>query len=366
MKVSLILALIASCLLTSGFASATHKAWLLKSGGAECQFQFPSATDHLDVDGSLYNDSTGTRTVNCPLTLASRWGSNGIVHFASNEYPWVDARSAIVYLQRRGAGVRSVSCNAVMETTSGSRYYSATRSDTGDEGIVRIDLASQLSGSAQWASDSSSTLEQNEALYALSLAFSCFVPSDTAVLGTKAKLCQYQPDCFHALVDPEVAESGGDGISGNYVQTSGIECSPVSAPGSDIVRGYDGITNNGTSSLDVFCPITPPADDTDENIRRVRLTSVRYTSGSNASNCVAAGTCPSCSMVWYGRDGVLHSSAPFPKDPAGSRTLLQPGLDIYNVGQEVQFGVMCHLPGGGTTIEGLTSLVTVTFIHGGT
>lgn len=359
MKISSILAIVSACSFSTALASASHKAWLLKSTGAECQFVGATAGDVVADSGWLLNSGSSSRSTNCPLVLASRWGSNGTTPFDAKT--WVDARSAIVYLRNFGATSQTATCYAVMESNQGSLYYSAALTKTAGAGVFRIDLATQSAGVGAWAANASSTLEQNETATAQALSFVCSVPPNTGVLGTKAKLCQFTEDCFESNGDPENEEGGATSNVFNYVQTSGIECSSTSTP-SNVGKGYDG-TSVSFAAQNLFCPISTPADDTHEHRRRLRFQALRYSGGSDVSTCVGAGTCPSCRIVWYERDGVPHVGPVLSKSSSSSRLLTN--LDLLEVGREVGLGMSCTVPPG-VIIEGMTTSVSVSGIASGT
>ncbi|WP_437725493.1 hypothetical protein [Sorangium sp. So ce861] len=367
MKKITIVALVAAALSVSHSALATHKAWLMKDGGAECTFAYPEATDRLDSSGAIYNSSTSARDVICPVALSGRWGSNGATAFDAKR--WADALSAVVYFDRRGAGTRTVSCYAAMRASDNSVYYSASVSDTGGSGVDRLDLAGSTSGAGPWAggTGNGNTLEAHEDTVVKGLEFVCVVPGQTAILGYKAKLCQLTGDCTNGGGDPE--DESAIATTGNYVQTSGIECSAAGTEGTvaSVYRNGYGATNLGSSPVDIFCPIAPPSDDSREHNRSVTDTTVYYsdlynTSGSNLNSCVGGATCPSCRLMWYDRDGVMQDTGALSK-VAGVRKLRQ-GVSSELIGKELQFGVMCRTPPG-LTIEGITSLVTVSEISGG-
>ncbi|KYF82407.1 hypothetical protein BE18_15645 [Sorangium cellulosum] len=367
MKKITIVALVAAALSLSHSALATHKAWLMKNGGAECTFAYPEATDRMDSSGAIYNSGTSERDVICPIALSGRWGSNGTTAF--NAKRWGDALSAIVYFDRRGAGTRTVSCYAAMRASDSFVYYSASVSNTGGSGVGRLDVAGSTSGGGQWAggTGNGTTLEAQEDTVVKGLEFVCSVPERTAILGYKAKLCQLTGDCTHGSGDPEddttISTSGW-----NYVQTSGIECSAAGTEGAiaSVYRHGYGATNLGSSPVDIFCPVAPPSDDSREHNRSVTDTTVYYsdlynTSSSNLNSCVGGATCPSCRLMWYDRDGIMQDTGALSKI-AGVRKLHQAGTEL--IGKELQFGVMCRTPPG-LTIEGITSLVTVSDISGG-
>ncbi|WP_437318102.1 hypothetical protein [Sorangium sp. So ce385] len=368
MKKITIVALVAAALSLSHSALATHKAWLMKNGGAECTFAYPLATDRMDSSGAIYNSGTSERDVICPIALSGRWGSNGTTAF--NAKRWGDALSAIVYFDRRGAGTRTVSCYAAMRASDSFVYYSASVSNTGGSGVGRLDVAGSTSGGGQWAggTGNGTTLEAHEDTVVKGLEFVCSVPERTAILGYKAKLCQLTGDCTHGSGDPEddttISTSGW-----NYVQTSGVECSPAGTQGAieTVYRNGGGVTNLGSSPVDIFCPIAPPSDDSREHNRSVTATTVYYsdlynTAASNSNSCVGGATCPSCRLMWYDRDGIMQDTGALSKI-SGVRELYQ-GASAQLIGKELQFGVMCRTPPD-VTIEGITSLVTVSDISGG-
>jgi hypothetical protein len=359
-KISVIFAFVSACLFSSGLALASHKAYLLKSSGSECQFGNATATDVVAGSGWLLNSSTSSnRTANCPLVLASRWGSKGTTVFDAPT--WVDARSAIVYMRRFGAATQTSSCYAVMESNQGSLYYSASLQNSGGAGVFRIDLATAGNGLGTWASGAASTLEQNETAFAQSLTFVCSLGPQTAVLGTKAKICQFTQDCHESGGDPENEEGAAPSDLMNFVQTSGIECSATLTP-SNVNHGYDG-TSVSFAAQDVYCPISTPADDTHEHQRRLLQQELRYSGGSDAANCVTSGTCPSCRVQWLGRDGVPQNGPVLAKSSTSTRLLTSSGF--LSVSREVGLGMLCTVPAG-VTIEGLTTAATVSGVLAGT
>ncbi|HET9956170.1 MAG TPA: hypothetical protein VFQ61_16800 [Polyangiaceae bacterium] len=358
MKISALLAMATACLLTSGFAFATHKAWLMKNSGADCQFLSATAGDTVTTGGALKNSTAGNRTALCPQTLASRWGSNGTPVFDART--GVDARHAAVYLNHQTAS-SAASCYAVMTASTGALYYSATVSDSGAAGVGRITLANQIGDTGAWAAGLGNTIEANEDLYAVGLAYVCTLPPNTSVLGTKVKLCQLSTDCHESGSDAEFDHVGGTSTLRQNVQTNGIECSATQNP-SQIVKSENGIKNNGPAANTVFCPIVPPADDTAEVTRDMWFTSVYYSGGSDASNCVSSGTCPSCNLTWTDHAGVVSNGAVIAKDTSATFKLSQNGP--VRVGTEVAVGVLCTLPAA-TTLEGITAQTTITGVQQG-
>jgi hypothetical protein len=354
MKKFTLIGLVASLLLMTGLAAATHKTWMLKNSGANCVWATPSTNDRLGI-AYLYNYTTSSRMAICPVALSGRWGSNGPGGYGFNAKRWGAVRSAIVYGQRQGAGYRTLSCSGWMKASNGSNYFSQTVYNSGDLGMAKMVIASEQEPflnppSVGWGG----TLEANEGLTAVSLDYYCSVPDRSAILGYKAQTCQTYEDCYEGQ-DPEYAN--GSGVAGSWAQTSGIECAPTSDSPTNIWWSHRGMTVTGNSPLTVFCPITPVADDTHEINREVRYTTVRFAGGSASSSCVSSGTCPSCRLMWFGRDGLQYNSPPFAIDSAGNSKVAQSFTDKYNVGREVSLGVECRVPSG-VSIEGLYSYVT--------
>ncbi|WP_437799907.1 hypothetical protein [Sorangium sp. So ce693] len=371
MKKPAMLALFGVCFLFAGVASATHKNWLLKDGGAACHFATPLSDDRVVYSsGALLNTTASNRTVICPISLASRWGSNGPGTYTFDANEWAEAMLAVVNFQRQSfAPSRTVSCYAGMQAHNGSKYYSTTVSNTGGIGSGEIKLADASNYSnpnsfgSFWGSDATHTLEANEGLTAASLDYNCVLPTLTAILGYKVMLCQLADNC-DSLHNPDALPSTFPDPWDltpiwNNVQVSGIECSAATTASgvSGITRSESGITNSSSSELDVFCPITPPADDSAEHNRFISFTNVQYSGGTALSGCVAGGTCPDCKLTWVTRDGSTSESASFTKVAGLTRRVR---LDVYKtlIGPEVQVGVMCRLPSN-VTLEGITSTVSV-------
>jgi hypothetical protein len=350
MKKLTLISLTLSLLFLSGAASATHKSWLLKHSGAACVWSTPTANDRLGI-AYLFNYGTSIRGAEC-------WGSNGPAGYNFSAKRWAAVRAATVYAQRQGAGNLTVSCSAWMRTANGSSYYSQTVNNTGNIGMATLKVAEQQVGGngTGWGG----TLEANETLTPTALAFHCAVPASTAILGYKMQTCQLNEDCYDGD-DPE--SSNFDGVWGSWIQTSGIECTQATDAPSRFSRSSAGFVSSTGSFNKVFCPFAPPADDTYESNRKVRYTTVRYSGGSTSSTCLTDGTCPSCRLMWFGREGIQSNTGAFPKDPAGRR-MSQVLEEISNLGREVNVGVECSVPGG-VTIEGVTAYMTRTGVTDG-
>jgi hypothetical protein len=354
-RLSFLIFLIAG-LLQSSIASATHKNWLLKNGGAECAFA-SLITSQERYPGLLENTFTSDRTAICPVALAARWGDS---NYPSPFPPprSADARSAIVYGYNPTAS-SSLSCYAVAQTSDGSLYYSQTISK-GGQGVARLDIATDQGpgGMGNWGYGSS--LEQSDLyIQPKSLDFNCTVAKNGGrIYGYKVKMCQYQAECGGRGLTPEPeADTVGAGPTGeNVVQISGAECVPETG----ILRNLTGVSGG------IYCPIAPPSDDTKEHPRYLSGTQVYYSGGTTNSDCVSVGTCPTCALVTYDRNGTRIVGKVFTKSDGRVLHQPEPGAAKFQIGYETNVGLSCTTTKSLTTIQGATSYISISTIQGGT
>jgi hypothetical protein len=366
MKPIALFALAVATFLHVGLASASHKSWLQKNGGADCVFSTPNSSDSL-AGGVFGNRSTTqTRTAICPVGLSGRWGSNGATAF--NPTRWGRALSAVLYFNK-GQSNTTISCSAAMQDSGGSVYYSQSASNSGAAGAQRLTVAAPIArGGGRFGSTwgEGTSLEQNEWKEAKSLAFHCSLPPQTTVWGYKVKTCQLTADCATDMGnDPEADATGFD--FQNIVQANGIECQSE-GPTSEVVnisRTEAGANNWAETPRRVFCPFQPPTDDTWEHDRAVAFTKVYYMNGSTDSNCYALGTCPRCELKWWSRNGTAGSQLLNTAVAGGvnDHYIRGPSSNV-NIGKETQVGVSCLVPGG-VAIKGITAYMSVSRVTDG-
>jgi hypothetical protein len=270
--------------------------------------------------------------------------------------------SANVYLYKAG---NTPSCWAVMSSGSVFRF-SQTIWATSTVGPQKIAVASQNN----WGGE----LEANQAVTARSLDFVCSLPGadisgNTYLYGYKVKICQTNTGCSDGLLDHDDGVDSREGLT--YVQTSGFECSPQEIWDAPYIRrSLDGIAavSSATFGPGVFCPITPPADDSYEHHRATSQTRVYYKGGSTSSDCVQNRTCPECYLEWWDRDGNLYQSAQFVVSPFQGYVMqaTDPGgaSNPANMGTDVQAGMLCWLPPG-VTLNGINAVMSLTRVSGG-
>ena len=357
MKTLSVLAVAFLVLLHAGTASATHKAWFIKNGPAECAFQNPQSTDALTNGGPITNTTSSSRVVSCPFALAGRYGSTTDGGDVFQPQRWADAMAALAYVQN-GTNGTAVSCFATLQDSAGSLYFSDTRTASSGTGAKKIYLAEPVNNKGTWYGSASNQIEAHQASTARGIAFSCTLPAGASVLGHRIKICENAGDCNPASgSDTENDyDAFGQPADKQVVQTSGIECGTTVA-GAVATRTPVGISAV-SGSKSIFCPIAPPADNCKEHKREVKKTRVYYTNGSTSTSCLALGTCPSCRLRWWDRNGVSHDGSIFNSlDP--TEGYMYQGNGTQNIDLELQVGVACEVPFG-VTLVGVTSYMSTT------
>jgi hypothetical protein len=352
--------------LTAGPAFATHKAWVLKNGGADCMFDNPDTTERNS--GALTNFQSVARTAICPVALSGRWGSSSNPLFTMPR--WAASKFATVYAYK---AADILYCWAAAQSLSNTYYFSDSVIADGGVGPARI----TINHMNNWGGD----LQTNKQVAIRSLDFACNIPGNhpnngaTSIVGYNVKICQLNPDCHDAQGTLEQELEEDEQIrwtdnQWNYVQTSGIECSPTESwDVSSLTRNFDGIKNTGTGPVSVTCPISPPADDSYFHNRFTRFTKVYYKGGSTGSSCVTSGTCPECYLNWWDKNGFIYQSLVFTPSTFGERLVEQPsspdgGSDFLHMGAEVETAMFCYLPPG-VTLNGIIGTMSLTYISGG-
>jgi hypothetical protein len=355
----LLLLTILAVSLTARSAFATHKAWVLKNGGGDCMFDNPDSTEYNS--GMLTNNQSVARKAVCPVALSNRWGSS-----ASPIFPpprWAAAKFATLYAYK---AQDFLFCWAVGQSLTGSMYFSDSAVASGPVGMTKLTVNSMNN----WGGD----LESNNNVALRSLDFACNIPGNgangaTSIYGYNVKICQLFDTCRDLGADEEERIDTTDN-QWNYVQTSGIECSPnESWDAPNVTRNFDGIKNTGTTSAAVTCPIAPPGDDSYFHNRFTRFTKVYYKGGSTSSTCVANRTCPECYLNWWDKNGQIYQSSVFTASTFGQGYVQQPdsvgtGSDFLHMGSEVEAAMYCYLPAG-VTLNGIIGTMSVTRISGG-
>jgi hypothetical protein len=224
MKTLSVLAVALLVLLRAGAASATHKAWFIKNGPAECAFQNPQSTDALTNGGPITNATSSSRVVSCPFALAGRWDNTTDSGVVSQPQRWADAMAALVYVQNGTAGAQ-VSCYATLQDSVGSLYFSDTRTASSGTGAKKIYLAEPVNNLGKWYGSASNQIEAHQASIARGIAFVCTLPAGASLFGHRIKICENQPNCNPAISDTESDyDAFGQSADKQVVQTSGIEC----------------------------------------------------------------------------------------------------------------------------------------------
>lgn len=347
------LALVITVCVFPNRAHAVHKAWLLKNSGLQCAFSTPNPDLDNYYGAALANGSSNSRSVICPIALAGRWGSSNPVVAPPL---WGGAYAANIYLLNNKPGT-AVSCTVRARLGSGSIRYSRTVSTTAGGAIH---LTPGFSG------DWGGTLETYETDTLRSMDFDCSLPGNySTVYGYRVRICQNLSDGVDCG-DPSTPN--GEAFSIPYyaglewVQTSGSECMVWS--NNNWERGHFGGKNVSTNSGDwvsVYCPITPPAEDTNESTRSIDTVAVYYKPGQG-------GTIPVCQATWTDRWASVDPYTPqeywstsFAQ--ASFPTRLERTADIQ-VRLDVGMAVYCDVPPG-ATIQGVTTRLGVAPVSGG-
>jgi hypothetical protein len=341
----LFLAVILGVAAASREALASHKSWILKNGGNQCQFNGPlgDLSSEWNYD-SLGNYQTYPRAANCPVSLSGRWGSSSPAMTVPLQ---AGAWAATVYVNNQSTDGSSFSCTAAATLGAGltingiaTIYYSRS---------VTTSVAGQQTMVVAWGGDWGGALETNESQNLRTLSFQCTVPPSSAINGYKVRICQnrgFFTDCTTTPTDNgESSGNGGVGTGTNFSQTSGIECNDY---GAGMQRGFNGITNPTGNAGFAGCPIIPPVDDTTEYKHKINVMQVYFSSPS--------GEIPYCYIRSFDRaDMAWHYSSALTYDPLTPRFEF---LNAYSIGWDVNATVGCTLPSG-ATIHGVVTNMSV-------
>jgi hypothetical protein len=247
-------------------AFATHKSWVLKNSGANCRFAEyqPGESVANNVDLENTRSSATARTAVCPITLASRWGGRNPTTGATISTPvtWAAVRSAKIVVSKPTNA--ALACGVSARKTNGTLFFSRRVSTTGT-GTQELQIIQRVNGVNKWGPFQPNDLDPEKASSFEAMFFECTVPS---VPGTKIHF--YHINLCHNTT----MECTGDGegtsstpnvsnctLDTSWSQSSGIECMPTSATDQSMLRHTGGISNFGDGNKSVFCPITPPPDD---------------------------------------------------------------------------------------------------------
>jgi hypothetical protein len=358
-----------SLLLLGGQAWASHKAWFLKHGGAECSFMVGMVHPLFGGDGGemfLNNHASWNRSAICPINAAGRWGSSGTTAF--NPARWAEAKRAYVHVYNNNPN-ESVTCQAVARlrvsfAPGGSLYYGTARSVSG-VGAHTIELIQTVNSMRSWGG----ALETNESARLRSLDFQCTVPGNqdgtfpsSYVRGYGAAFCQFGAgNCF---------DSGGDDFQEweTYIQGNGANCTSGAA---GVFRGADGLTSTQNSPFNptaVICPIVPPSQDSKEHnaafLKDLRL----YFAGSGSAGCEQAQTCPQCVLQWEDRDGgIYNESLMFTWNSNGYLSMPSTAngtSNPLNMKADSSTAIRCYVPAQ-QRIRGFTARASQTRVSGG-
>jgi hypothetical protein len=339
-------------------ASAHHEAWILRDSGVQCAFNQPISGGSDNYYDGLYNSASYTRWMSCPVSLSARWGSSSPSYGTAL---WGRASAAAIYVVNGKPGT-AFSCQAQARVASGGLRFSRVVSTTagGDQRLM-----------PNFDSDWGGTFEAAKGEKLTSLEFVCQVPANhSGVYGYKVRMCIRNSACV---------QNGGYGESGasiappaltDWVQTSGIAC--MASDDVNLVRSELGAKNVGTNYVSVFCPITPPADDTNEiGSRKANKVSVYYRGKTRA----AGESPPTCQLHARTRNWSNSSNSTTDKVVSGA-FVKEEGeivtLDNFVVGKgsdgssraDIALSVDCDLPPG-YTIQGVTSTIAIPAVSGG-
>ena len=344
----LALSIVAVVAASASPANASHRSWIMKNPGGQCVFNTPFGDSNDGYGTTIQNFANGNRSVSCPVTLASRWGTRtggswGVTRGA-------DAWAAIVYSFTALDPSGTTSCFASTRATnndaaSGSQFFGKTVTVTGTTGLKTIVLAS----GGSWGAGTS--LEGNDTLTARGLVFTCSLPKfGSSIEGYKVKLCQHNHNCYLPEPGANGENTSGPSQGSQVVTTSATECwADASSP--DAYRVTVGMANG--SSFDsqlVHCPIVPPADDTVEVSNRQVVGATAIFSGDSNQTCA---------LHWSHRSPSFEtdSSAPFQVTNAAfpqERGLLGP----VQIGLDISMVVDCWIPPQ-VTLKGLINTVSI-------
>jgi len=339
-------------------ASAHHEAWILRDSGVQCAFTTPISGGADNYYDGLYNGASYSRWMSCPVSLSARWGSSSPSYGTAL---WGRASAAAIYVVRQKPGT-AFSCQAQARVASGGLRFSRAVSTTagGDQRLM-----------PNFASDWGGTFEAAKGEKLTSLEFACEVPANySGVYGYKVRMCIRNSGC---VPNGGYGESGGSIASGSltdWVQTSGIAC--MAYDDVNLVRSELGAKNVGTNYVSVFCPITPPADDTNEvGSRKANEVSVYYRSKTGAADQPP----PTCQL--HARTRNWSSPSNFTTDKVVSGAFPKKDIEVvtlnnFIVGKgadgtsraDIALTVHCDLPPG-YTIQGISSIIATPAVSGG-
>lgn len=181
--VNFLLLLPLALVFTSTNASATHKSWLLQDAGTACQSQWSNYdADIRYAAGSVYNVSSSSRSVVCPVTLAGRFGASSSPGWGSYVMTQsMKARDGDVFVYD-ASSTSDVSCFAQALGQNGTMYYSRTVSSTstGAQTLEVFDTPNLTWGGVM--------TNQNVAIRAI--GYRCSLPQYSYVYGYMVNLCQ--------------------------------------------------------------------------------------------------------------------------------------------------------------------------------
>lgn len=338
-------------------ASAHHEAWVLRESGTQCSFIQPEGDWRDYYRDGLFNWAPYRRWMSCPLSLSARWGSSNTGTIPTY---WAMASTAAAYVYNAAPG-EEFYCAVQAQMASGAILYSQTVTSTAT-GDLRL--------MPNWNSDWSGSLGPAKLQELYSLEFVCLVPPNgSGVYGYKTRMC-IRNEC--------VADAFGEGAYGeantrqqglwDEVQTSGIAC--LANNNDNLVRSELGAKNVGTGYVSVVCPISPPADDTNEVPQRLIQHAVAWYKSSPGGTEV-----PICqlhsSMRAYGDplNTLTEAVVSSPFTPVGDKS-----VELYNfsVGTapdgsskvDIALTINCELPPG-YTLQGVTARIGIPPVSGG-
>jgi hypothetical protein len=327
-------------------AHAVHKSWVIRNDGSQCAFSTPDPALDSYWAYSLQNVASFTRTVGCPFALSARWGSTT----PSVALPlWAGAWAANIYVNNGTPGT-ALTCTTRARLASGITRYSRSVSTTSG-GEQRLTTA--------LAGDWGDTLEASEAENVRYMDFDCSLPASSTVYGHKVRICQRLgggSDCG-LTGDRANGEDTTRSASGtDYVQTSGMECTTFN--NNEVSRGHTGLVNSNVGYSSVSCPLTLPADDTNEAIGSMHVMVHYKTTVSNEY--------PTCWLNWRDRHGRFDGTAEDKWSLEFQRPISSGYVYLNNIETRlpVGTGVFCFVPPG-MTIQGITAQVGVAEVSGG-
>jgi len=327
-------------------AHAVHKSWVIRNDGSHCAFSTPDPALDNYWQYSLLNGASYTRTVGCPFALSARWGSTS----PSVSLPlWAGAWAANIYVDNGTPGT-ALTCTTRALLASGITRYSRSVSTTsGGEQRLTTALAGDWGGN----------LETYETDTVRSMYFDCSLPAYSTVYGHKVRICQRlggANDCGLTGADGHGENTVRTNSGADYIQVSGIECTTFN--NNEVSRTHSGFVNSSVGYSSVTCPLTLPADDTNEAIGTMYSVSVHYK--PQVSNQY-----PNCWLNWRDRHGRFDGTA---EDKWSNEFTSSVFGYVYatNISTRlpVGAGIFCFVPPG-MTIQGITAQVGVSEVSGG-